>query len=277
MLGGVETAVIFRPKAHFLVHRIGKHLVSRILEKHRHVQSWPGPMTTLITHLARSWLKQTSRHLSQRRFARAVVPHQSNKITRINGQIHLMNHIFAMVASAYLVQRQQRRGFRRYGLVGLDEVSPGSHCFFCRTAQPQLAATLSLRQQFLRCAVGHNPTRFQQKHPIHLRQHGRKTMLNQHNGDAQRRLQVAQDGQNLARVGHIQRSRRLIQNQDIGPHGQHRRNSHTLLLPAGKLGGIPLLEVGNAHCVKRPIGPRLHLCFGQPQIARTKSDLVGHA
>ncbi|MND58600.1 hypothetical protein D3C80_497670 [compost metagenome] len=90
---------------------------------------------------------------------------------------------------------------------------------------------LTRRRRLFDAAVIHDDDDVGQRHGLFL------AVGDVNEGDAQRRLQLLQLGAHTDLEKGIERRQRLIQQKGFGIGDQSARQRHTLLLPAGKLGG----------------------------------------
>ena len=146
-----------------------------------------------------------------------------------------------------------------------------------RTTQAQCIAPRAVLEHGLRAAIKHNPPGVHQQHAIGMLDSTRQAVLDHDDGDAVLLPEPDQDIDDAVDVGGVQGGRRLIQDENLGTHGEHRGDGHDLLLPAGKLGWFAVAQRGETGGGQRPRRPGAHLVLRQTQVARSESHLVFHA
>ena len=86
---------------------------------------------------------------------------------------------------------------------------------------------------------------------------------------AKLRQQAAQAGA----AARVEAGRRLVEDEQLGLHGEHARDGGEALLAAGELEGREVLLCGEAHEVERVVDPARDLVGGKAHVARAEGDV----
>src|SRR6266540_532469 len=132
-------------------------------------------------------------------------------------------------------------------------------------------------EELLRCGLFEDPATVHEDHPVRRRP-GEPHLVADHHHRHPGRGQVAHDVQDLADHLRVQRRGRLVEQDELGVHGQRAGDRHALLLAAGQLRRHLVRLVLDADPGEQFVRPLLGLLPGlSADLDRPEADVVEHA
>ena len=127
------------------------------------------------------------------------------------------------------------------------------------------------REDLCRCAVDDHAGLVEHNHAVCAR-----GVLHRVRDLHDRDAVAAQLGQQSTQAGaaaRVEAGRRLVEDEQLGLHGEHARDGGEALLAAGELEGREVLLCGKTHQVERVVDPARDLVGGKAHVARAEGDV----
>ena len=143
-----------------------------------------------------------------------------------------------------------------------------------RKVKVERANGLLVREDLLGGAVQHQQAAVQHQHAVGV-QHVVHEVGHVHDSDAAL-VELAANAADAAAPAHVQHGGGLVQNEQVGMHGEGAGYGHALLLAAGEVRRIGLGQVGEGHGGQRLVHARGYLGLRQGKVLGAKSHVVGY-